>query len=315
MRTGRNRRAQSSFATRAPRQNVSRRAAARQRRRWLGRLAAVCWVVTGAAGVVFTSLFFVFVYDALTQTEHFRARQIHIAGGQRLTDQTLAEVAGVHADINLLSLNLSVARRRLLAHPWIAEAAVRWEVPSSLYIRVREHEPLAMVDVGKKFLLNTAGEIFKEWESADPADLPVVRGLQVSDLQLADRSGTSAPLAWPWILSPAPAAAPSRPMQAVMEILTRAAATESVLPLRQIRTIQVDRELGITVAAHGEAQAIRLGYNEYGPKLRLLADLMAFIKTQPGLAGFQRIDLTDTHRVIVIPVKADVAARTSPKGG
>ena len=315
MRAGRNHPRPRSFTAHAPRQNVSRRAAAKQRRRWLSRLAAGCWVVMGAAGAVFTSLFFVFVYDVLTQTEHFRARHISIEGGQRLAVQTLAAVAGVRDDINLLSVNLSAARRRLLAHPWIAEAAVQWEIPSSLHIRIREHEPIAIVDMGKKFLLNTAGEIFKEWEPADPVSLPVVRGLHVSDLQLADRSGTAAPLAWPWILFPSAATAPSRPMESVMEILAQAAANESALPLRQVQTIQVDRELGITVVAHGDVQAIRLGYNEYGPKLRLLADLMAFIKAQPGMAGFQRIDLTDTNRVIVNPVKAELAAKTSPKGG
>jgi cell division protein FtsQ len=304
-----------SLTARTPRQNISRRAAERRRRRWLGRLTAVAGSVTGAALAVFTSLFFVFVYDVLTQTDYLRARHIHIESGPRVRAQTLTEVAGVHADINLLSVNLSAARRRLLAHPWVAEAVVHWEIPSSLYLRVREHEPVAIIDLGKKFLLNRNGEIFKEWEPADPADLPVVRGLHLSDLRLVDRSGTAAPLAWPWVQFPAPATDPSRPMESVLEVLALAAARESALPLREIRTIQVDRELGLTVIADNEGPAVRLGYDEYDAKLRLLAELTAFIKTQPGLSGFQRIDLTDMNRVIVNPVRAETAARTSPKGG
>ena len=304
-----------SLAARSPRKNVSRRSVTRQRRRWLGRLAVGFWTLTGAAGVVFTSLLFIFIYDVLTQTEYFRARHIAIEGGQRLSAQTLAEIAGVHADSNLLRLNLSIAQRQLLVHPWIAEAALRWEVPSNLYISVREHEPIAIVDLGKKFLLNSAGEIFKEWEPADPTDLPVIRGLKVSDLRLADRSGAAPPLAWPWFQLPSPPAAPSRPMEAVMELLAQAAAHESGLPLRQVRTIRVDRELGLTVETDAEAQTIRLGYNEYGSKLRLLSDLMGFMKSQSGLAGFQRIDLTDMNRVIVNPVKTEAAVKPSPKGG
>jgi cell division protein FtsQ len=309
------RRKPSPFTARAPRRNVSRRAVARKRRRWLARLTTVAWIVAGAAATVFTSLFFVFVYDVLTQSDHFRARQIHIEGGQRVATRTLGEIAGVQPNINLLKVNLSAVRRRLLAHPWIAEAAVRWDIPSQLHIRVREHEPLATVAMGSKFLLNTEGAIFKEWEESDPPDLPVIHGLHVSDLRLADRSGTAAPLAWAWGQWSTPAAGPSRPMASVLELLSLATATECALPLGQIRKIQVDRELGLTVLADGEAQTIRLGYDAYDAKLRLLADLMSFIKTQPGLTGFERIDLTDTNRVIVNPAKTEVAARTSPKGG
>lgn len=309
-------RRQRPFAGRAPRRNVSRRAATARRRAWLGRLAGVCWAVAGAAGVVFVSFFFVFVHDVFTHSEHFKARHIQIEGGQRLDARTLATVAGVRQGINVLKVNLSAARKRLLAHPWIAEAEVRREIPSTLSIRIREHVPAAVVDVGKKFLLNTRGEIFKEWEPADPGGLPVVSGLKVSDLRPADRSDAAATRGLPGLRASAPpASAPSRPMDAVMQVLARAGDNGSVLPTREIRMIRVDRELGITVVAYDEAKSIRLGYDDYVPKLRLLADLLAFFKTQPGMSDFERIDLTDASRVIVNPVKTELAGKTGPKGG
>ena len=305
-----------TFAGRAPRRNVSRRAAAARRRAWLGRLAGVLWAAAVAAAVVFVSLFFVFVHDVFTQSEHFRARHIQVEGGQRLDARTLQTVAGVRPGINVLSVNLSAARKRLLAHPWIAEAEVRREIPSTLGIRIREHVPVAVVDVGKKFLLNTEGEIFKEWEPADPGGLPVVSGLKASDLRPADRTGAASTPGRPGLRAAAPpAAAPSRPMDAVMQVLARAGESGSVLPAREIRMIRVDRELGITVLAYEEAKSIRLGYDDYAPKLRLLADLLAFFKTQPGMMDFERIDLTDAHRVIVNPVKTELAGKTGPKGG
>jgi cell division protein FtsQ len=305
-----------SYAGRAPRQNVSRRAAAARRRAWLGRLAFAAWTVTGAAVVVFVSLFFVFVHDAFTQSEHFEARRIRIEGAQRLDAKTVAAVAGVRKGVNVLSVNLSAARKRLLALPWVAEAEVRREIPATLSIRIREHVPAAVVEVGKKFLLNTQGEIFKEWEPADPGGLPVVSGLKVSDLRLADRSGAAASRGLPGLkASSPPASAPSRPMDAVMQVLARTAEHGSVLPTREIRMIRVDRELGITVLAYDEAKSIRLGYDDYAAKLRLLADLLAFFNTQPGVMDFERIDLTDASRVIVNPVKTELAGKTGPKGG
>jgi hypothetical protein len=104
-------------------------------------------------------------------------------------------------------------------------------------------------------------------------------------------------------------------MDAVMQVLARAGDNGSVLPTREIRMIRVDRELGITVVAYDEAKSIRLGYDDYVPKLRLLADLLAFFKTQPGMSDFERIDLTDASRVIVNPVKTELAGKTGPKGG
>ena len=307
---------QRPFAGRAPRQNVSRRAAAARRRAWFGRLAGVVWAVAVAAMAVFVSLFFVFVHDVFTQSEHFKARHIQMEGGQRLDARTLATVAGVRQGVNVLSVNLSAARKRLLAHPWIAEAEVRREIPATLSILIREHVPAAVVDVGKKFLLNTHGEVFKEWEPTDPGGLPVVSGLKVSDLRLADRSGAASSRGLPELRASAPpAAAPSRPMDAVMQVLARAGDSGSVLPAREIRMIRVDRELGITVLAYDEAKSIRLGYGDYAPKLRLLADLLAFFKAQPGMMDFERIDLTDPNRVIVNPVKTELAGKTGPKGG
>ena len=162
----------------APRRNVNRRADAARRRAWVGRLAAVVWTLAGAAFVVFVSFFFVFVHDMFTQSPHFTARQIQVEGARRLPPRTVAAIAGVREGINVLSVNLSAARRQLLAHPWIAEAEIRREIPSGLHIQVREHEPAAVVDIGKRFLLNVHGEIFKEWEPGDPAGLPVVSGLK-----------------------------------------------------------------------------------------------------------------------------------------
>lgn len=304
------------FARRIPRQNVSRRSAAARRRIWLGRWLSLFWAASAAALVVFVGFFFIFIHDVLTQSEHFKARTIQIEGGQRLSAKTLASVAGVHQGINVLSVNLSAARKRLLAHPWIAEAEVRREIPSTLHIRIREHVPAAIVDVGQKFLLNTHGEVFKQWEAADPEGLPVVSGLKISDLRVADRSGAASALPFAALGSGSPPlAALTRSMDAVLQVLTLGGERGSVLSTRSIRTIRVDRELGITVLAFDEGKSIRLGYDDFASKFRLLADLLAFLKSQPGLMDFERIDLTDANRVIVNPAKAELPVRIGPKGG
>jgi cell division protein FtsQ len=300
----------------APRRNVNRRAVAVSRRVWVGRLTTGIWILAGAAAAVFASFFFVFVHDVFTQSPHFTARQIQVEGARRVPPRTVAALAGVREGINVLSVNLSAARRQLLAHPWIAEAEVRREIPSVIHIRVREHVPAAVVDMGKKFLLNEQGEIFKEWDPADPAGLPVVSGLKPADVRVADRSG-AAVLPVMAALAPAvPTETPfSRPMNAVLQVLALGREDTGVLPVKQIAAIRVDRELGLTVVAYDDAKSIRLGYDDYAAKYRLLADLLAFFKGQPGMAAVARVDLTDAGRVIVNPVRADLPAKPGPKGG
>ncbi len=300
---------------RRPRHNISRRAAAARRRTLLGRVALALQVFTGAVLVVFVSGFFVFVYDMFVQSDYFNAKDLQIDGGERLSPKTIAEVAGVRPGVNVLSVNLSAARRKLLAHPWIAEAEVRREIPAGLRIRIREHTPTALVSLGPRFLLNAQGELFKQWESPDPADLPVVNGLQVADVRAVDRTGTRAGLALPIPGSAAALEPPtSRPMEAVMQVLALGRKAGSVVPNSELSTIQVDRELGLTLIAFDTPKAIRLGYDDYPAKYRLLADLLAFFKSQPAAIAFDRIDLNDVSRVIVNPVQTD-PRQTGPQGG
>ena len=301
---------------RAPRQNLSRQAMADRYRSWLRRLMAAIWLAVGAAGVIFVSLFFVFVHDVFTQSEHFHARRIHVEGGQRLSSQAIVAQAGIRPGINVLSVNLAAARKRLLAHPWIAEAEIQREIPSTLRIRIREHVGAAVVDVGRKFLLSPQGELFKEWESSDPADLPTVAGLAITDLRGVDRSAAAGGLSF--FDSGAATAAPlppSRAMDAVLQVLLLGRDPDSILPTRELRAIRVDRELGLTLVAYAENRAVRLGYNDYPAKYRLLRDLLAFFRTQPNVADFERIDLTDMNRVIVNPIRAELPKKAGPQGG
>ncbi len=302
---------------RAPRQNISRRAVAVRRQALLRRWVFGLKLGAGAVLVVVVSFFFIFVYDVFVQSDYFKAKGIQVEGGQRLSSREIMRQAGVREGVNILGVNLSAARRQLLAHPWIAVAEVQREIPSGLHIRIREQAPAAVVDLaaGRRFLLNDQGEIFKEWEKSDPVDLPVVRGLQAADVRAVDRSGAARPLPLP-VLAPASAPEPprSRPLDAVMQVLDLGREQGSVLPVRQIHTIQVDRELGITVVAFDPGKSIRLGYDDYPAKYHLLADLLTFFNAHPGTADFARVDLTDVNRVIVNPVKAELS-QTGPQGG
>ena len=249
--------------------------------------------MAAVVGLVLTTAFFILVYDLATQCAYFAAQQITIEGTQRLTPELVTRQARIHLGDNILGVNLSLVRKRLLAHPWIAEAEVRREIPSRLIIRIKEQNALALIDVGQKFLINRQGQIFKAWDPTDPADLPVVSGLDISDLAVWGQPQPS---------EKSTAQAPSASFQAVMQVLQLGLQQGSILPNRLVRQIKVDRQIGLTLFAFDGVKAINLGYSDYPGKYHMLANLFSYLKRQSNILDFDRIDLNNLERVVVHPL-------------
>ena len=217
-----------------------------------------------------------------------------------MSPNQVIEAARVKKGMNVLDVNLAMTRKRLLAHPWIADAEIRREIPAGLYIKVQEHSPLAIIDLGRKFLLNENGRVFKEWTDRDPANLPLVSGLALSDIRVHGKT----------------AAQPSRngrdpsqlkhpqndPFEAVMQVLRLGRQTRSILSNGNIRQIKVDREIGITLVAFKQMKTIVLGYYNYPLKFNMLKDILSHGKHRRRFPEFDRIDLNNVNRIVVNPV-------------
>lgn len=259
--------------------------------------------------VVATSGFFIFVHDVVTQCGYFTAKSVIIEGGQRLSQNQIAEQAQLRAGMNILAANLTVARKRLLSHPWIDEAEITREIPSGLIIRIKEHEPLAIVDLGHKFLINEKGEIFKEWTPSDPTNLPVVSGLNISDLAAQVKheplnSGTPSEVE----RRSEDAQNHCSPLDAVMHVLRLGKESGSVLPNRLIKQIRVDREIGLTLHVLTPVKTINLGYHKYSDKFTMLKHIIAALRKKRNSPIFDRIDLNNLNRIVVCPKRINVPA-------
>jgi cell division protein FtsQ len=156
------------FKRKKSRKNYRKGAKAKQPFAFFRRFLIGFNVVAGLAALLATSCLFILVYDVITQCDYFRAQNLKIAGIQRLTVKQIVQQARVSKGVNVMAVNLSMVRKRLMAHPWIAEAEVRREIPSGLYIRIKEHVPLAIVELDRKYIINEHGQVFKEWTASDP---------------------------------------------------------------------------------------------------------------------------------------------------
>ena len=284
------------FKSKKPRKNSRKGRRSGKRIKFLARLIVGFKFTAAIAAVMTVTALFILVHDLLTQCDYFGARQLTIEGMRRLTKEQVAGQAGVQAGVNILSTNLSLVRKRLLAHPWIAEAEVRREIPSGLIIRIKEHSALALVDFGRKYLINTHGEIFKAWEASDPDTLPVIKGLKLSDLTAYGQSESSN------FNSDRKRTAP---FKAVMRVLQLGGKKGSILPNRFVRQIHVDRQIGLTIYAFDPGKTINLGYSDYAGKYRMLANLFSYLKRHRSISDFDRIDLNNLKRVVVNPIKRE----------
>jgi len=229
------------------------------------------------------SLICIFGYDCLTQSDYFRAEDITVEGNQILSEEEVIKETFIKPGDNILSVNLSMVRKQLLANAWISEAEVIRKIPSGIILRIKEHKPLAVIDLGKEFLLNEDGEIFKEKTTTDPESLPLVKGLKFSDLSLSDVKR-------------------SQSLNAVMTVLKLGKKPESILPNSSITLINVDREIGLTIFAIGKT--IKIGYNNYPDKYERLEKVFYLAKNGPDFNDFETVDLNNLSRIVICPAAA-----------
>lgn len=258
---------------------------------------------TGVLGVALMSLFLVFCHDAVTQCRYFELKQISVSGTDRISEERILRQAAVSPGMNALSVNLSLVRKRLLAHPWISEAAIRRVIPSGLRISIQEHQPLAILDLGRRFLIDDSGKIFKELDRNDPRDLPIIAGLGYSDLDLDAAPYLPALRSSEAIAATAFEKSPvhSSIYKAAVNVLLLARRQAAVLPNGHIRSIQVDREIGVTIHTFDRTQTIQMGFNDYARKLDVLKSILDFTENTDAWrwGEIESIDLKNPDRVVV----------------
>ena len=236
----------------------------------------------GFGGFCLMGVFFIFSYDAMTQCDYFRAAEITVQGEKRLSEQAVLELAELEDEVNILSVNLSMIRKRLVAAPWIQSAAVRRELPSRLSISVKEHEPLALLDVGRLFLINTAGEIFKEAEPMEMTGLPVISGMDYVDWKRTDGPETKV-------------------FKAVMAFLDLQEKKPSLFSDRAVREIRVDPEMGLSVRLSDPVVRLELGFDAYERKLKRIRRILAHVEANERLPAVEALDAHNPKRIIATP--------------
>ncbi len=248
-------------------------------------LSGALWAAAGVMVMAAMSLVCIFSYDWITQCSYFRARTIEVTGCSRLDPDMIKDLAGAREGTNIFSVNLASARKRLVADPWIKEAGIRRGFPPKMSIAVCEHEALAIMDFGRLFLIDTDGNIFKEYGgSPDAAALPVISGVAYKDWAAED-------------------VRESEVFRSVMKILTLGNSEKSVVSNRNIEAIIVDKEIGLSLKVREHETLLELGFDAYEKKLERLAAIAVHLEETELGKAFSRVDLKNPDRVVARPVR------------
>ncbi len=252
--------------------------------------------------VCLSGLFFIFLYDGITQAAYFSLEEVRVTGLDRLSKDEVLKQAGIRQGDNSLLVNISLVKRRLISHGWIHDAAVKRQIPSTLSIAVKEEKPIAMVRIGKKkdLWMNVQGQPFKLYDpETDIVELviPLVKGLRIE--KLGAGYGFKGKL-----------------YDCIMDLL-------SIKGLNRLRCVTVDRDTGIELELHpakenhpdsGNPIRVGMGFNSYDTKYKIAELIEAYIEKNASHKSVYAIDLFNRESVTV-KVKNNDTLPDSQKGG
>jgi cell division protein FtsQ len=210
--------------------------------------------------------------------------RIAVRGNQRLSKgEVLAVLNGLRGE-NIVSTDLERWRKRLMASPWVRDAALRRSLPSTIDVLVWEREPIGIGRInGDMYLVDDRGMIIDQY------------GPQYADLDLPIVDGMGA----------APHDAPTLTDEARADLASRVIAAAKTRPTLASRLSQVDVSdvHDATVILTGDPTVLHLGEDQFAQRLQGYLELAPALHAR--VADIDYVDLRFGDRIYVRPTKIE----------
>ncbi len=230
------------------------------------------------------SLLLVAGYQYLLTMPYFRLKSpdsIKIEGKVLSSPAVILQEMQIQPGTSLLSVQPLKVEKALLQQPWIEQAQLIRIWPDQIHLKIREHQPIALVKLDHKlYLMDSKGILFKVMEPNDPHDFPVITGLQVEHFQRVE--GIMTPL-----------------LAKVFDFIELLQEKNNYLNLATISEIDVDSERGITIYPSELNLGVSIGFQGHSQKLANLQKVLPHLKQHGELANIEKIDLNYPQRVLV----------------
>jgi len=225
--------------------------------------------------------FFLFIghwiYVHLSGDPYFRVREVEVEGGRKIPKETLLSLTVVEGMPNLFSVKLKDVAKQLESHPWIERVQVKKVFPNKILIQIEEKKPMAIIQLGELYYIDTKGEIFSPVGERDEYNYPYLTGLT---RQVLEKDPVEA----------------KRLINKALELL-RIVHQEKISPLEEISEIHMEKTFGIHCFTKAEGLEVKLGWEEFGEKLKRLSLIWSDLRKK-GCSAVS-IDCSDLRRVVV----------------
>lgn len=252
------------------------------RRTLFGR--GVSWSKAGRAALVMGLLMYVgyrLVRDVVT-TQALTITRITVNGNSRLSKgEVVALLDGIRGT-NMLTLDIESWRQKLLASPWVADAAIRRVLPGTVNVAVSERQPMGIGRLNDElYLIDDRGGIIDQFgPNYAEFDLPVIDGLAAAPRD-------NGPL-----IDEARAALAARVLAALQ-------GTPSLA--RRVSEIDVSDVHDAVLILKGDTALVRVGSEQFAERLQSYLDLAPALRER--VASIDYVDLRFDERVYVRPAQ------------
>jgi cell division protein FtsQ len=215
-----------------------------------------------------------------------RIDHIDVVGNERLSrGEVMAVLTGMQGE-SMLWTDLDAWRRRLLASPWVHDAALRRSLPSTVQVVVSERKPMGIGRIrGEMYLVDGRGVVIDQYgpQYAD-LDLPIVDGL-------AATAGAAPAGSAPELLTD----------ESRADLAARVISALKVKPAVAHRLSQVDvTDLhNAAVILSGDSAVIQIGEDQFLPRIESYLELAAAVRQR--VADIDYVDLRFDDRIYVRP--------------
>ncbi len=217
------------------------------------------------------------LYVRLLEDSFYQVREVEIQGCRKVPEQVILSLAKIEGMPNLFTLPLKEIAERIEVHPWIEHVRIRKIFPNKVLIHIEERKPMAILQLGELFYIDSKGVIFSRVGDQDGYDFPFLTGL---NRQAFDQE---------------PAVAKHLIAKALecLKIVERNKAS----PLTGVSEIRMEKTFGIHCFTQTGGVEIRMGWDQYEEKLRRLSFIWSDLQKRGISAG--SIDCSDLRRMVV----------------
>ena len=232
--------------------------------------------------------------DYVVSAEGLKVTRITVNGNTRLSRGEVLSLLDGLRGTSMVTIDLDDWRQRLMASPWVAEAAMRRILPGRVDVFIAEREPMGIGRIGSSlYLVDERGDVIDEFgPNYAELDLPIIDGLAAGGGEsglLIDESRASL----------------------ANRLLTSLRARPGLA--RRVSQVDVTDPRDAVLILEGDTALVRVGDDQFVERLQTYVDLVPALRER--VTEIDYVDMRFDERVYVRPHPTRSRGPSTSRGG